>query len=253
MSPTLTDAVLIEVEHPEGLRAAIDWARGALCEERLVLDGRRAVLRCANAVRAVNMLAWAPGVSLASYGEFVGPGTFRELAQDLVRLAARDIAGDDRVWFHVEGDGSLEFQDYLAGELVSSTGAVLDGRRPEKLFTVILAGGGAFLSHGYRRGIGGLPLGSEGSAIVLFSGGRCSAEAFVEALRAGFSPSPLFLEMGGATPPGEVRRALAAAATIVSNSMPQGGTVLVGYVPRGTVAVLREGGGRLLHRFLAEV
>lgn len=247
------EAVLIEVERPAALGRALEWARGAGCGGGRALDDRRAILYCDNALGAANRLAWAPGVARAAYGEFVGPGDLRDISRAMARLISRSLTGGERIWIHVEGGGDeAAFEDYLVGEIVSSTSAALDPRRPDRLFEVILAGGGAFLAHGYRRGMGGLPAGSEGTAIALFSGGRCGAQALVESFRAGFQARPLFLELGGATPPEGVRRALMAAAILVSNIVPSGGRVLAGYVPRRAAEALR-GGGWLLHRFLAEV
>ncbi|MDP7982008.1 MAG: hypothetical protein ACP5G6_02990 [Conexivisphaera sp.] len=245
------ERLLLEVEHPTGLASAVARAAILGCGEPHILGGTRALLRCVNSLGAANALSWTPGVSLLSYGEFVGPGSFRELSRALAGIISGILEDGDRIWMEVYGDGSTEFQDYLAGELVSSTHVELDHNRPSKLFTIFLVEGGAFLSHGYRRGIGGLPLGSEGSALSLFSGGRCGAEALVAAVRGGFRVRPLFLEMGNEAPPENIRRALMAAAIMVQKISP-GGEVLAGYVPERAIGVLK-GGEWIYHRFLAEV
>ena len=247
------ETILIEVEHGAGLGAALERASEMHCEDARAIGEKEALATCANALATADRLQWMPGISLVSYGEFVGPGRHRDLASGILRILAGTLKDGDRIWFHVEGQGSVEFYDYLVGEAVSSTRVELDNRRPDKLFTVFLAGGGAFLSRGYRSGLGGVPPGSEGDSIALFSGGRCGVEAFLSSARAGFHTRPLFLEMGGATPPDESRRAMMAAAIVASNVRPRGGEVLAGYVPKRAVEAIMAGGGWAFHRFLAEV
>lgn len=245
------ERLLLEVEHPTGLAPAVARAAILGCGEPYILGDTRVLLKCVNSLGAANALSWTPGVSLLSYGEFVGPGNFRELSQALAGILSGMLEDGDRIWMEIYGDGSMEFQDYLAGELVSAARIELDHDRPSRLFTVFLTEGGAFLSHGYRRGIGGLPLGSEGSSLSLFSGGRCGAEALIAAVRGGFRARPLFLEMGDETPPENTRRALMAAAIMVQKISP-GGEVLAGYVPKRAVDALKDGEW-IYHRFLAEV
>ena len=197
------ERVLVEVEHPGGLASAIERAAALGCREPLILGDRRALLKCGNPLRAANALSWTPGVLLSSYGEMVGPGGFGELSRALAGALSGMLRDGDRFWVEVYGEGSVEFQDYLVGELVSITRARPDGDRPDKLFTVFLVEGGAFLAHGYRWGMGGLPTGAEGNAISTFSGSRGGVEAVAAAARAGIRTrprSPRPPHVGGAAP-----------------------------------------------------
>ncbi len=146
------------------------------------------------------MLTRVFGVSGVSVVEAVVPPTL----EDIVRMGRelfheRVVGRTFAVRARVRGDRRLSSRDIMV-ELGAALnpGATVDLDDPDVTVSVEVREGEAWLFADRRRGAGGLPLGVEGNAVALISGGFDSAVAAWLMLKRGVALDYVFCNLGGA-------------------------------------------------------
>jgi thiamine biosynthesis protein ThiI len=93
-----------------------------------------------------------------------------------------------------QGYTSRDVAVRLGEEIVRRTGARVDLKTPDRTLYIEVRGGDAYLFDEILPGVGGLPLGSQGKALALISGGIDSPVAAYRMMRRGIDPGALFLD-----------------------------------------------------------
>jgi thiamine biosynthesis protein ThiI len=153
---------------------------------------------------AASTLATLPGVAWARSG-VVEPAALDAVVAAVRRLAAtHDHGGDES--FAVESrrvgpSSAHEFSsrdvDVEAGRAIAEvTGAPVDLDDPARTYTVEVRDDEAFVSAVEYDGPRGLPLGTQGRAVALVSGGIDSPVAAWQTMRRGCAVVPLYVDLG---------------------------------------------------------
>ena len=181
------DAVLAD----RGLDTAVErtWAR-------LYLHGPRADLdRCARAASEVPGVVWARPAWTCDPTLDAIEGTLRTVgshSQDETFAIRAERAGPTDAHSFTSSD-----VERVGGDAVlDSAGGAVDLDDPDEVYRVDCREDRAFVSRVTYDGPGGLPVGSQGTVVVLVSGGIDSPVAAWQLLRRGCRVVPLYVDLG---------------------------------------------------------
>ncbi|KTG11310.1 tRNA sulfurtransferase [Haloprofundus marisrubri] len=104
--------------------------------------------------------------------------------------------------------GSRELERVGGGVVENRTGASVDLDNPDVTYHVEAREGEAFVSTAERAGPGGLPLGTQGTAVALVSGGIDSPVAAWEVMKRGCVVAPVYVDLGDFGGPDHEARAV---------------------------------------------
>lgn len=93
-----------------------------------------------------------------------------------------------------QGYTSRDVAILLGEAIIKATGAKVDLKAPDKPIYVEIRGEDAYLYDGVIEGVGGLPLGTQGKAVALVSGGIDSPVATWMMMKRGVEPICLFMD-----------------------------------------------------------
>jgi hypothetical protein len=124
-------------------------------------------------------------------------------------------------------------------DVLAERGSKLSDRRPDRTIRARVTKASTYVSYLRYEGFGGLPVGVNGRAVVLYSGGAGSYRAAEETMRAGMEVTLLYLYSKG-TPAAHIRRAVATA-TLLREHHGSKGMALVAADFDGPISAIREG------------
>lgn len=236
------EVLLVLSTHEDISRDLVKGFSGIGCDVKFT-RGRVILGSCrGNSMEAARKISWYPGVDLVGYGVLVSSGgkDLGAVAKELVAHMNTGMTPGDKVSVYVEqleGSDVMEADLRMAvmAEIVSRHDVIVDDEKPDKLFTLLILRDSVLISFGYIRGVGGLPVGMLGDAVVLYSGNRGSVSTLIAAAASGYRPLPLFVEIGKRTPPTLIRKAIMSATTVLTNLGLGCGEMLVTYLPDGVV------------------
>jgi len=138
------------------------------------------------------------GVVSASLAREVS-SDFNALVGEIVKYARHKISDGESFALRVRRTGehtytSKELAEKAGEEVVKKTGASVDLENPDREIHVEVRGVRAFLFQEIIPGVGGLPYGTQGKAVMLVSGGIDSPVAAFMAMRRGIEPVALFMD-----------------------------------------------------------
>jgi adenylyl- and sulfurtransferase ThiI len=191
-----------------GLKGKVEESEGAL-----VVTGDEPV-RLAEAISRFSGVEAADVVSVVEPTIPAVSKALRDAAMKLVypreryRLVVEVGGGSDLSPTDVEFAALAKLIDQMEGR-----GSKVSERRPDREVRAFVTKSAAYVRYFAYPGFGGLPVGSNGRAVVLFSGGIGSYWAAVDTMKAGLELDLLYL-YDGLTPPSHMRRAVAVAALL---------------------------------------
>ncbi|WP_448577959.1 tRNA sulfurtransferase [Thermosphaera sp.] len=143
----------------------------------------------------LGVLNYVPGVS--SYSPVIEIGKdYSILVETIVKILQIDRVRRFRIEIQGEtGVGRKELTALISKAVVDKTGAVVDLVEPETIVGVDFRTRGIYVYNKVYEGLGGLPYGSQGCGVVLFSGGVDSALASLQAVKRGVRIIPVFVDM----------------------------------------------------------
>jgi thiamine biosynthesis protein ThiI len=139
--------------------------------------------------------------------------------QAAIRTAARSLAADHphgatfAVRAHRAGAAeehpftSQELEREIGAAVGEATGATVDLDDPDATYRLEVRDQEAFVSAREYDGSGGLPVGTQGKTVLLFSGGLDSPVAAWELLKRGLEVIPVYLDLGAYGGPDHLARA----------------------------------------------
>lgn len=139
--------------------------------------------------------------------------------QEAIGTAARSLAADhpDGATFAVRAHRagaaeehpftSQELEREIGGVVGEATGAAVDLDDPDVTYRLEVRDQEAFVSAREYDGPGGLPVGTQGTTVLLFSGGLDSPVAAWELLKRGLEVLPVYLDLGAYGGPDHLARA----------------------------------------------
>ena len=195
-------------------RSSLDYVRVARLYGRVVVESYRSE---EEAESAASTIARVMGVVSSSPAYRVEYGDLEDLVDKAEAFFRNRIRGS-RFAVRARRSGSEAFTSMdlarLLGEkLRGSTGLSVDLENPDYTAYVEVRGKNAFLYDSVIRGPGGLPIGSEGRVLVLFSGGIDSPVASWYLMKRGCKTDFVLFDLGGED---QVNSVLAVAYALVS-------------------------------------
>ncbi len=197
-------------------------------------------------VRAAEVLSKFTGVVSASVVKLAGP-SLAEASKALTEAGERLVYPGERYRLSVEVEPGLGLSatdieyaslskliDTLAGR-----GSKLSDRHPDRTIRALVTRSATYVSYLHYPGMGGLPAGMNGKAIVLHSGGAASYFAAVDTMKAGMELTLLYVYTRE-TPPANMRRAVATA-TLLREHHPSKEMELVAVSFDAVQALVKEG------------
>lgn len=153
-------------------------------------------------VELEDLMSRIPGIHSILTIEDCRFDSFAHTAERLIPLWASSIAGKRfcvRVKRHGEHDfRSPDIERYLGAELLKAVpDAQVDLKRPEVTVPLEIKHNRLILVTQRRSGLGGYPLGTQGAAMALISGGFDSPVAAYRMIRRGIKTHFLFFNLGG--------------------------------------------------------
>lgn len=148
----------------------------------------------------------------------VAGGTLEEAADATVEAGRATVYPGEKFKVEVECDEGTGLSptdvEYSAvgrlADALAERGSRLSDRSPDRIVRARVTRSGSYVSYLHYYGQGGLPVGLNGRAVVLHSGGVASFHAALETMKAGLEVTLLYLYTKK-TPPAHLRRAVAAA------------------------------------------
>lgn len=142
----------------------------------------------------VKVLNFTPGISSFSPVVRIG-GNFSNLVETIVDIIKANHAR--RFKIEVQGDfrSKKDFTALLSKAVADASGCMIDLAEPDLTIGVDIRKTETYVFTRVYKGIGGLPYGSQGCGVVLFSGGVDSAVAALLALKRGLALIPVFIDM----------------------------------------------------------
>jgi thiamine biosynthesis protein ThiI len=157
---------------------------------RLLIDSLNSPLN-----QYFSVLQYVPGIS--SFSPVVEiEKDYSVLVKTIVAILLREKARRFRI--ELQGQLDINRKDLtalLSKAVVDETGAIVDLVEPEVVVGVDVRTRGMFIYNAVHKGMGGLPYGSRGCGVVLFSGGVDSALASILAVKRGVRIIPVFIDM----------------------------------------------------------
>jgi tRNA uracil 4-sulfurtransferase len=174
------------------LRRNIVRALRGLGEATIGLDeGRFIVTTSANQEEVSRRLSQVFGVAWFARTAVAGPA-YEEIRNGVLATARSGRGGSFRITARRTRKtfplGSMEMERRLGAEVVGQTGRKVDLSRPEETIHVDVMSGKALVYSDRRKGPGGLPVGTSGRVMHLFSGGIDSPVAAWLLMKRGCTP-----------------------------------------------------------------
>jgi len=147
------------------------------------------------------------------------------LAEAAVALAA-DHPGGATFAVRANRAGKPEIHPFTSQEVASevgaaigdATGATVDLDAPDRAYRLDIREDEAFVSAVEYDGPGGLPVGTQGTTVALFSGGIDSPVAAWELFKRGLEVVPVYLDLGDYGGPDHLARAVETAGTVARSA-----------------------------------
>jgi adenylyl- and sulfurtransferase ThiI len=201
----------------------------AQCSERLKalgIGGRARIVggsievRGGDPVKAAEVLSKFTGVESASVVRVAAPSLV-ETSKALTEAGERLVYPGERYRLSVEVEEGLGLSatdvEYASLakliDILAARGSKVSDRRPDRTIRARIARSAAYVTYLDYPGMGGLPAGANGKAVVLHSGGVGSYFAAVDTMKAGMELTLLYIYTRG-TPAAHMRRAVATAALL---------------------------------------
>jgi adenylyl- and sulfurtransferase ThiI len=198
----------------------------AQCSERLKalgLGGRVKVVGGTIEVTGVDPVRAAEAISNFTGVESAGvtlvvPPSMAEASKALTEAGERLVYPGERYRLSVEVGPGVLFSatdvEYASLskliDVLAARGSKVSERRPDRTIRELITRSATYVSYLHYDGLGGLPAGANGKAVVLHSGGVGSYFAAVDTMKAGLEVTLLYLYTRK-TPPAHMRRAVATA------------------------------------------
>jgi adenylyl- and sulfurtransferase ThiI len=242
----------------------------AQCDDRLKalgIGGRAKIVggsievRGGDPVRAAEVLSKFTGVESASVVRLAAP-SLAEASKALTEAGERLVYPGERYRLSVEVEPGLGLSatdvEYASLakliDILAERGSKLSDRRPDRTIRALITRSATYVSYLHYPGMGGLPAGVNGKAIVLHSGGVAGYFAAVDTMKAGMELTLLYVYTRE-TPPANMRRAVATA-TLLREHHPSKEMELVAVSFDAVQALVEEGLAKdlrplALHRAMA--
>lgn|GEM_PF-2087336 len=198
----------------------------AQCDERLnvlgiggkvKMVGTSIEVRGRNPVKAAEALSRFTGVGGASVVRLAAP-SLAEASKALTEAGEKLVYPGERYRLSVEVEEGLGLSasdvEYASLakliDILAARGSKLSDRRPDKTIRALITRSATYVSYIHYPGMGGLPAGVNGKAVVLHSGGVGSYFAAIDTMKAGMELTLLYIYTRE-TPAAHMRRAVATA------------------------------------------
>ena len=172
------------------------------------------ILGVSDGYRAALELRGLPGITLLHHGVVLEAPDTSSLITSVASVIATNLVQGDRFNLVVRGlSDESRLEEYTIKSKVllrifEEVDARVDEERPDKLFTLyVISREKLLVSLGHMLGLGGLPDGLNGRALILFNGSLGSSIATTIAARTGYEPVLLFADTSTLSPDGYLRRA----------------------------------------------
>ncbi len=209
-------------------------------------------MRGGDPVRAADVLSRFTGVESASVVRLAAP-SLAEASKALTEAGERLVYPGERYRLSVDVEPGLGLSatdvEYASLakliDILAARGSKLSDRRPDRTIRAHITRSATYVSYLHYPGMGGLPAGVNGKAIVLHSGGVASYFAAIDTMKAGMEMTLLYVYTSE-TPPANMRRAVATA-TLLREHHPSKEMELVAVSFDAVQAQVKESMAKDLH------
>jgi adenylyl- and sulfurtransferase ThiI len=211
-------------------------------------------------VKAAEAISRFTGVESASVARRAPP-SLADASKALTEAGLKLVYPGERYRLSVKvepgvGISATDVEYSSLGKLIdalAARGSRVSDRRPDRTIRALITRASTYVSYFYYPGLGGLPAGVNGKAVVLHSGGVGGYFAAMDTMKAGMDVTLLYIYTVR-TPPAHVRRAVATA-TLLREHHPTAEMELVAVsfdAVRGAVGgVAKELRSPAMHRAMA--